>query len=108
MRSAILLSLCVLAACKQPEMTIPPGQQTIPNTVWIPTPERELNHIYNTRTDRKLPPGAQLHGFTGRLPDGTYVIYSPMPKRVDDQATCTLGHEVLHVLYGQYHANSIP
>lgn len=47
-----------------------------------------------------------------RLPDGTWVqhndqleceIHSVRPTRVDDNATVTLGHELLHCVYGNYH-----
>lgn len=31
-------------------------------------------------------------------------IHSVRPKTVDDNATLTLGHELLHCLYGSYHA----
>lgn len=31
-------------------------------------------------------------------------IHSVMPRSVDDNATMTLGHELLHCLYGSYHA----
>ena len=30
-------------------------------------------------------------------------IHSVTPKRVDDEATLTLGHEMLHCVYGSYH-----
>jgi len=45
----------------------------------------------------------RLHGFAGRLPDGSAVIYTLPPERLDDQATCTLGHEILHITHGDYH-----
>lgn len=44
-----------------------------------------------------------LAGFAGVLPDGTNVVVTLRPKRVDDDATTTLGHEVMHVALGDYH-----
>lgn len=44
-----------------------------------------------------------LRGFAGTLPDGRAVVYTLPPQRVDDDATCTLGHEVMHVALGSYH-----
>jgi hypothetical protein len=34
------------------------------------------------------------------------VIYVPRPKYVDDQATLSLGHEILHGTHGDFHRNS--
>lgn len=43
------------------------------------------------------------HGFAGYADDGTAVVYTLPPNRVDDAVTCTLGHEVMHVALGEYH-----
>lgn len=47
--------------------------------------------------------GQQLEGFAGVDGSGANVIYTLPPRTVDDQVTCTLGHEVLHVALGKYH-----
>ncbi len=51
----------------------------------------------------RLEQGQQLEGFTGITPDGLHIVYTLPPSTVDDAATCTLGHEVLHVVLGEYH-----
>lgn len=34
-------------------------------------------------------------------------IYAVRPKRVDDAATTTLGHELAHCLYGKFHKDGV-
>lgn len=45
------------------------------------------------------------HGWAGWSTQAPYVcmIHSVKPKRIDDNATLTLGHEMLHCVYGTYH-----
>lgn len=45
----------------------------------------------------------RLHGFAGYSDDGTAVVYTLPPNRVDDAVICTLGHEVMHLALGEYH-----
>ncbi len=46
--------------------------------------------------------GDRLSGFVGK--DGEkWVMYTLPPKYVNDAVTCTVGHEVLHPVLGDYH-----
>ena len=51
----------------------------------------------------KVPHKARLEGFVGQTDDGRWVVYSTAPYRVDDQVATTLGHEVMHIVLGEYH-----
>lgn len=44
-----------------------------------------------------------VHGFAGFDTRGTCHVFTMAPKYVDDQKVTTLGHEVLHCIYGKYH-----
>lgn len=46
--------------------------------------------------------GESLEGFVGRR-GGHWVIYTLPPTYVDDSATRTLGHELMHIPLGEYH-----
>jgi len=35
--------------------------------------------------------------------DNICEVYALKPRRIDDQRTMTIGHELLHCLYGRYH-----
>lgn len=43
-----------------------------------------------------------------RVGDLVCEIHTVQPKGVDDNATLTLGHELLHCLYGSYHRGTYP
>lgn len=45
----------------------------------------------------------RLSGFVGQTADGRWVVYTRAPRRVDDGPTLALGHEVLHIVSGDYH-----
>lgn len=55
----------------------------------------------------KIEPGYQLEGFANfaRRTDGTgdCEVHITQPDWVDDDVTLTLGHEMLHCMYGLYH-----
>lgn len=44
-----------------------------------------------------------LAGFAAVDGHGVQHVYTYRPRRVDDDATLTLGHEVMHVALGSYH-----
>lgn len=64
---------------------------------------REFGRTRLARSSRET----RLHGFAvlGKR-DGEYVclLFVQRPQRVNDDATLTLGHEMLHCLLGDYHA----
>lgn len=74
----------------------------LPPIEWRVVDRAELTRVYR-EAGMPLNQGDRLHGFAGRLPDGRMVIYTLPPARVDDTATLTLGHEVLHLAIGSYH-----
>lgn len=105
-----LFVLLLLAGCNQAPkegqelVTLPSIQSTsiAPNIVWYPT--SDLQRYWQQYRGDAPPHG--LRAFTVRKQD-QILIFSPMPKRVDDQATCLLGHEILHAQFGQYHSETI-
>ena len=105
MKKCIGLSLCfALTACGEKTNNAPqPGEQVqIPAIEWRVVDRQGLLHAYQANGMR-LQQGQQLEGFTGITPDGLHIVYTLPPSTVDDAATCTLGHEVLHVVLGEYH-----
>ena len=68
---------------------------------WRVVSEDELRRVY-VEAGMPLDKTQKLHGFAG-MHNGKTVIYTMPPRYVDDQATLTLGHEVLHVAIGSYH-----
>lgn len=79
----------------------PPKKITIPSFDWYIMSKAELRAVYE-RSDMEVPPGAELHGFTG-IHNGKRVVITAPPATVDDDATLTLGHEVMHIAFGDYH-----
>lgn len=80
-----------------------PGERVqIPAIEWRVVDRQGLLHAYQSNGMR-LEQGQQLEGFAGIAADGRRVVYTLPPRTVDDAATCTLGHEVLHVVLGEYH-----
>lgn len=74
----------------------------LPPIEWHVVSREELEKAYQA-AGKEVPPASKLEGFAGKLPDGRAVIYTLPPRWVDDAATTTLGHEVLHVALGDYH-----
>jgi hypothetical protein len=104
----ILACAVLLVGCGEkvtPEFgSIAPGTNTPvePIELRIRTNE-ELQRIY-ADAGVQIPEGRELRGFIGRdLDTGRTVIYLPPPKYVDDDVTCSLGHEVMHAAFGKYH-----
>lgn len=100
MRLAILPVLAALAACGKP-VEIPDGPHAVAFE-WRIVEPLEMREAY-AAAGMPLGPQDRLDGFAGTLPDGRHVVYTLRPERLDDRATCTLGHEVLHVVAGAYH-----
>lgn len=100
MRLAAAALLLALTACA-PEIDIPTERHAVAFE-WRPVSPEELRAAY-VRNGQPLGERDQLDGFVGRDEHGWWVIYTLEPKRLDDRATCTIGHEVLHIVAGDYH-----
>jgi hypothetical protein len=74
----------------------------LPAIEWRVVDRPELEAVYRN-SGMVVGEGQRLDGFAGLRPDGRKVIYTLPPRYVDDQVTCTLGHEILHVAIGSYH-----
>jgi hypothetical protein len=70
-----------------------------------------LHHRYGARIDRRDIRQGYRHGFsilktnreTGARTCEIYLPNEKRPREVDDQATLSLGHELLHCMRGDYH-----
>lgn len=74
----------------------------LPAIEWRIRTQSELNEIY-TKYGKHLRSGEIAEGFIGRDGDGRVIMYTTRPQRLDDHATCTIGHEILHEAFGDYH-----
>ena len=106
MKELAVAATLILCACSGGErMTNAPqagDTVQIPAMEWRVVDREGLMKVYrNSGLD--TPQGQQLEGFAGVDGSGANVIYTLPPRTVDDQVTCTLGHEVLHVALGKYH-----
>ena len=70
-----------------------------------------LQHTYGAKIDRREIRQDYRHGFsilkrhreTGALTCEIYLPNERRPRQVDDEATLSLGHELLHCMRGDYH-----
>ena len=94
----------LLTACGEPvqgapdpgdTIQLPPIEWRVRDRVALEQAYRESGMITGERD--------KLHGFAGYADDGTAVVYTLPPQRVDDAVTCTLGHEIMHIALGEYH-----
>jgi hypothetical protein len=61
-----------------------------------------MQQVVGDRVGSEQPQG--LQGFAIMSPDDNVCeVFIVQPDRIDDKHTLTLGHEVLHCLYGRYH-----
>ena len=105
MRITAILACLLLSACDggAPIEPAPQAGETHEVAfVWRVVDQRTLERVYRN-AGRELGERDRLYGFAGHLPDGRMVVYTLPPRRVDDSATCTLGHEILHLTHGDYH-----
>lgn len=100
----LLIPLCVLlTGCSERIDPAPvAGDRHTLAVEWRIVDRPALEQIYRA-AGMELGDRQSLRGFAGTLPDGRAVVYTLPPERVDDDATCTLGHEVMHVALGSYH-----
>lgn len=90
----------ILAACSE-RIDIPVERHHVAFE-WRPVNAEQLRDAY-VRNGMPLNDMDKLDGFVGRDEHGWWVIYTLPPERLDDRATCTIGHEVLHIVAGDYH-----
>ena len=99
LRASVLLVL-LTAGCGERIQNAPqPGDSYYVCVTWqVHTPE-SLTAAYSAI---QPPPPGRLVGFASRRGDA-HTIHTLAPTRVDDDAVTTLGHELLHVVLGEYH-----
>ena len=96
--AALVFSL--LAGCKE-KVDIDEGPHAV-EFEWRIVDKATLRAVY-ANSGMPITSDDHLDGFAGYDATGTWVIYTTKPQRLDDRATCTLGHEVLHIVAGDYH-----
>lgn len=106
-RALLVFALAVLlAACGEKIQGVPDygTNQTLPPIEIRWRTRAEIERVY-AQNGHTLKEGYGLGGLMGYDQNGKAIIYAPIPTNVNDKATCTLGHEVLHVAWGPYHSN---
>lgn len=71
----------------------------VPAFQWHTVDEQAMLAAYTT----PLAADQKLEGFVGITPSGRLVVVTKVPRKVDDSVACTLGHEVMHLVLGDYH-----
>lgn len=96
----------LLAGCAEPVAPPPQAGNThkLPEIEWRIRSQKELLLVY-ANSGEKLGDKDRLTGFVGKE-GGRWVVYTIPPKTVDDEATCTLGHEIMHIALGPYHSTT--
>ena len=99
----ILILSFALTACGEQIVPQPEegSEYAIPAFTWHVVDTQELRRVYR-EAGQPIQDGDRLYGFVGKR-GNEYVVYTLPPKTVDDSATCTLGHEVMHLALGDYH-----
>lgn len=98
MKRWLLLPL-LLAGCREPVQNAPKVGDDIKvqEFLWRVRDAETINREHGPV------PGHEVLGYIGQRADGSYVITTPAPRLVNDQAACILGHEVMHLAFGNYH-----
>ena len=103
--SLSLIALGLLAGCSQ-KIENPPQEGAViqvPAFEWRVVSQDQMEWLYK-EYGAELPKTGKLYGFTARTSNGKMIVVTPAPTRMDDTATTTLGHEVLHLVLGpDYH-----
>ena len=75
----------------------------VPAFTWRVVNQKELEQVY-TALEGPIPAGGKLSGFvvTDKI-TGAQTVYTTPIRKVDDDATLVFGHEVLHIILGNYH-----
>ena len=104
MRGLLATAVLLLAACGEKIAEAPKAGDTlkVPAFEWRVRDQQTLEAIYS-RSGLAPGDGRELRGFAGVDADGTLAVYTSPPIYVDGDATCTLGHEVIHLVLGEYH-----
>lgn len=118
MRPTLHLAAMACALCASPELR---GELVKPTlgfadmrvvVAYVSTDELvNLQRRHGTRVDRREVRQDHRHGFsilktnleTGALTCEIYLPNEKRPREVDDEATLSLGHELLHCMLGEYH-----
>lgn len=103
-RASLLVIVLTLMGCGEKIKDPPKAGDVIviPSIEWHVVDQKTLEAVY-VNSDMIFVKGDKLSGFAGVREDGTAVIFTVPPERVDDSITCTVGHEVMHVSLGKYH-----
>lgn len=105
MKAAALALVLVTAGCGGQNINNAPqpGENIqLPPIEWRVRDRAGLEAAY-VNSNMRITKGDRLSGFAGWDGDKA-VVYTLPPARVDDAATLTLGHEVMHVAMGSYHS----
>lgn len=103
MKYLICLLALLLAGCAEKVQNAPqPGDVImIPEIEWRIVDQAQLEKVYRD-SGMPLDERQSLQGFVGKKGD-RWIVYTLPVKTVDDNTTLTLGHEILHVVLGDYH-----
>lgn len=107
LKIALPLTLGILlAGCqKQPDPVFPKAGESreVPAFTWVILDEEDLQATY-LAFGGSLPEGGKLTGFAAQnQATGAQYVYTLPIKNVDDEQTLVFGHEVLHIILGDYH-----
>ena len=103
--TVFLLTLLVGCDSREPVKNAPKlgDQIELPPIVWKIRTEKQMAEIRENSlgpTNRKV----RVLGLTGVNQDtGRVEVITEVPRYVDDQIACTLGHEIMHVALGDFH-----
>lgn len=104
-RIILLLVITLTAACTGGEKIADAPEAGaviyLPEIEWRVVSRAELERVY-IASGQPLEPGQSLRGFAATQGE-RILVYTLAPEEVDDDATLTLGHEVMHVALGDYH-----